>query len=120
MEELTLVSKVNPAAGVGSQSSGRPPRTGFCMRRYEKLTHIGLPSHLCEDGDRVDFMISDMGFAVRIGLNGGRSISKGQTGKTAMVPRQIMKVMPEVPNGTLDLVSENVGGRTWFFPFNQF
>ena len=120
MEDLVLVSKVNGAAGLSSLRAGRPARTNFCLRGYEKFHLLGLPNGTCGDGDRIDFLMSASGFAVRIGPNGERSISKNRTGRSAMVPKNIVNHIPNLTSGKTELVSEEHPDRTWYFPFSQF
>jgi hypothetical protein len=120
MRDMTPVPKLKPTPQGKPQRAGRPTRTKFCLRIYGKLIHMGLPTDECGDEDRIDFFVSSEGFAVKIGPHGERAISKHRTGKTATLPKKIVEAIPNLKDGTVELVSEEVGNRTWFFPFEKF
>jgi len=118
--DMVLVSKFKAPTQGDCQRAGRPSRTGFCIRIYGQIKQIGLPNDECREDDKIDFLVSDTGFAVRIGPHGERAISKHRTGKTATLPIKIFKIIPNLKIGKVDLISEKIDERTWFFPFKQF
>jgi hypothetical protein len=118
--KLTLVPKKRPAKKKPSRGVGRPPRERFGIRPYANFILLAIPNGECADGDRIDFFLSDKGFAIKIGTSGERAISKNATGKSAMIPREIINTLPSVPAKTVDLISERADDCAWFFPFSQF
>ena len=120
MDKLVLISKANKSSGLNCSTSGRPVRTSFCLRQYDKYNTLGIPSGICEDFDKVDFFMSRNGFALRLGPDAERSISKNHTGRTAMVPKEITDRISKSQIGTTELVAEKRPDRTWYFPFSQF
>lgn len=120
MDEFTLVSKVNSAAGCGSSKAGRPRRTSFCIRRHDGFHLISLPTGVCKNGDRIDFLLSPAGFAIRLSADGERAVYGKQTSRTAKVPNVVLDRMPAFRKGVTELVAEERPNHTWFFPFNQF
>ena len=117
MDKLVLVSTLN---SYGVHSAGRPGRMAFGLRKYRGTYRVFIPHQLCEEGDRADFLASKDGFAIRFSQNGQRAVSGKNTLRVVSVPKQISKHLEKIPDHVVDLTSEELPDRTWFFPFSQF
>lgn len=120
MDGMVLVSKTDSSNGSGSLRLGRPKRTGFCVRRNGKIYMLGIPKIFFGKDDRINFFMSENGFAVTICPTGERAISGKATTPHTLIPRIIADKMTGVTDGTTNLVSEERPDKTWFFPFSQF
>ena len=122
MDDLILVSKQITAEEQGSKSNGRPLSSTFALRSYNggSAMILSLLPHLVKDGDRIDFYLSNAGFAVMISPAGERSITKSNKARTAGVPMAVRNRMT-LPEGTTKVkVVEDRGDGLYFFPFDQF
>jgi hypothetical protein len=122
MDELTLVPKNPGTENNGAGGRGRPARETFALRCYAggETVILTLLRDLVKDGDRIDFYLSERGFAVLISPEGERAISKSAKNRTASVPLAIRSRLT-LPTGTTSVgVVEDRGGGLYFFPFDQF
>jgi len=120
MEGMVLVSKADSLNGSGSLRMGRPKRTNFCIRKNGKIYTLGIPKGFFVDGDKANFFVSQDGFAVSISPDGERAISGKATSPHTLVPRIIADQIDKIKEGTTNLVCQDQGNQTWFFPFSQF
>lgn len=120
MESMVLVSKADSSKGSGGLRLGRPKRTGFCVRRNGKIYLLGIPKGFFGKDDRINFFVSQDGFAATICPTGERAISGKTATSQALIPRVIADQLHSTPDGTTELISEERQNRTWFFPFSQF
>lgn len=122
MDDLILVSKQITAEDHGSKSNGRPLSNTFSLRSYDGGNNVilSLLPTLVKDGDRIDFYLSNAGFAVMITPKGERSITKSNKARTAGVPMAVRNRLT-LPEGTTKVrVYEDRGDGLYFFPFSQF
>jgi hypothetical protein len=120
MEDLVQIKKFSPQNDGSGGGMGRPRIVGFCLRRYGKVKQLAIPDQYVTEGDKVDFFMSESGFAVRISPDGERSITgKGKT-HIASIPSSIIEKINVTENGTTLLVREERPNGIWFFPFSQF
>ena len=121
MDGMVLVSKADSSNGSGSLRTGRPKRTGFCVRRNGKIYMLGIPKSFFGKDDSINFfLLPDNGFAVNISHDGERAISGKSTSPHTLIPRIIADQITGIPDGTTELVFEERPDHTWFFPFSQF
>jgi hypothetical protein len=120
MDGMVLVSKADSSNGSGSLRTGRPKRTGFCVRRNGKIYMLGIPKSFFGKDDHANFFLSEDGFAVNISPNGERAISGKSTSPHTLIPRVISDQITGIDDGTTELVFEERPNHTWFFPFSQF
>jgi len=120
MKGMVLVSKADSSNGLGGLRLGRPKRTGFCVRRSDKIYMLGIPKSFFGKDDRANFFVSQDGFAVNISPDGERAISGKLSTPHTLIPRIIANQMESIADGTTNLVSEELPDKTWFFPFSQF
>jgi len=122
MDDLILVSKQIAAEGQGCRSKGRPLNSTFSLRSYDggNTMILSLLPELVKDGDRIDFYLSNAGFAVMISPAGERSITKSNKARTAGVPMAVRNRL-RLPEGTTKIkFYEDRGDGMYFFPFDQF
>ncbi len=122
MEGLSRVSKRPEGMDDCKMRLGRPRRETFALRSYNAGSTMILTvlPHLVTEVDKIDFYVSDSGFAVMISPKGERSISKSHNNRNAGVPLAVRTKL-KLPEGTTDItVVEDRGDGLYFFPFSQF
>lgn len=122
MDDLILISKKIRAEDQGCKSKGRPPNETFALRSYNGGSNVILTllPDLVRDGDRIDFYLSNSGFAVKVCPEGERVVSKSHEARTASVPLAVRSRLT-IPMGTTKIkVYEDRGDGLYFFPFSQF
>jgi len=119
MEDLVLVKKISQADALANKRTGRPKRQGFALRNYSKAVMVALPYGISKDGDKIDFYLSSTGFAIKIGPECSRAISGKKSSKTVSVPVEVRKRLEFLPEGSRPLVSDEMPGNMFFFPFGR-
>lgn len=119
MDDLVLVQKISRAEMMKNSRMGRPIRENFALRNYPKACILAIPPSLVADGDRVDFFLSKVGFAIQITPNGSRTISGRKSGRSASVPLEVRIAMDGAKIGTHELIGEDRLEGLYFFPFSQ-
>lgn len=118
MDNLVLVKKRNRAEVLENARKGRPKRETFALRRYGDAFIICLPHGVTADGDKVDFYLSNEGFAVKIGPDCSRTVSGKKSTKTASIPIDVRQRLQLLPEGSRSLAAQEMPGNMWYFPFS--
>lgn len=120
MDDLVLIHKASRAEVLKDARTGRPARKSFALRSYYNACILALPPGICDDGDKIDFLMSKSGFAIQIGPEASRAITGRKNTRTASVPIEIRKMFDSLPEGSHELIADERPDRIWFFPFSQF
>lgn len=120
MEDLVLIKKASRSDVLDNSRTGRPTRATFCLRNYANASMIAIPPSLHSEGDRADFYLSKVGFAIQIGPGCSRAISGRKNTKTASLPPEVRTALTGVSEGSHDLIVDVRPDGLYFFPFSQF
>jgi hypothetical protein len=120
MDDLVLIKKASRAEVLENARTGRPKRSNFSLRHYANACMIAIPPDFHEDGDKADFYLSKVGFAIQIGKGCSRAISGRKSTKTASLPQEVRDALAGVPEGSHELIADVRPDGLYFFPFSQF